>query len=440
MSELPIYNFNEAKSTSFSDSHINEAKSIIQNFSQEKPGDKDRLDLTSLKTYAIDDEKTYEIDDAISLEFSSKKPIIWIHIADPCREIKAGSFLDDEAQKRVSSLYLVDGIKPMFPLELIDSVLGLKAGCKRAALSTAITLDKEANISSVSIHRTWIRPSYFLTYSETDELIDLDPPEDKEVGILSSLLQKRYNKRVMNGAIPIEQTEGRFIRDSQNQLKVKIIENSPSRRMVSESMILMGTAIANFGRINNISLPYRTQLPSSLPESSHLLRLPVGPVRNSAIKFRLNRGCFATEPDRHFSLGLDAYVQITSPLRRYVDLLAHRQIIAFLEDQIVLSKEQIRDKIRNVEQVTRELNTIMREDQKKYLIRWLLTKPNDLITMVFLKWMKMDDKVALVYIEKVAIELICELEILHAVEPGSKMQLKVLLADADHGSIILTDH
>ena len=119
MPELPIYKFNGFKSTSFSDSHLSEAKSIIQNFSQEKPGDKDRLDLTSLKTYAIDDEKTYEIDDAISLELNSKKPVIWIHIADPCRDIKAGSVLDDEAHRRVSSLYLVDGIRPMFPLELI---------------------------------------------------------------------------------------------------------------------------------------------------------------------------------------------------------------------------------------------------------------------------------------------------------------------------------
>lgn len=103
-------------------------------------------------------------------------------------------------------------------------------------------------------------------------------------------------------------------------------QTDPAMRLVSEMMILCGEALATYGSANKIPLPYRGQ-PQSKIDISAYEHLPEGPVRNSAI-IKLMR---AAEMDyrkaiRHGILGIPGYVQFTSPIRRYMDLLAHYQV------------------------------------------------------------------------------------------------------------------
>lgn len=106
------------------------------------------------------------------------------------------------------------------------------------------------------------------------------------------------------------------------------VENQadPAMRLVSEMMLLCGEVIATYGSCNNIPLPYRGQ-PQSNIDLSAFAHLPEGPVRSAAI-VRIMRGAEIDirKPIRHGVLGLPGYVQFTSPIRRYLDLLAHYQV------------------------------------------------------------------------------------------------------------------
>lgn len=106
------------------------------------------------------------------------------------------------------------------------------------------------------------------------------------------------------------------------------VENQadPAMRVVSEMMILCGEVIATFGSSNNIPLPYRGQPQSNL-DSSAFAHLPEGPVRSSAyVKIMRAAEMDFRRPIRHGVLGIPGYVQFTSPIRRYMDLLAHYQV------------------------------------------------------------------------------------------------------------------
>lgn len=110
------------------------------------------------------------------------------------------------------------------------------------------------------------------------------------------------------------------------------VENQadPAMRLVSEMMILCGEAVATFGCCNNIPLPYRGQ-PQSNIDASAYAHLPEGPVRTSAIvKIMRAAEIDFRKPIRHGIMGLPGYVQFTSPIRRYMDLLAHYQVTIIL--------------------------------------------------------------------------------------------------------------
>ena len=119
--------------------------------------------------------------------------------------------------------------------------------------------------------------------------------------------------------------EGRIRCRNDEQPSVEITEPSPSRLMVAEAMILAGAVAARFGVEHDLALPFRSQLPADLPSPAQLDELPDGAVRFAAIKRCLSRGLMGTAAAPHFSLGLSAYAQATSPIRRYGDLVVQRQ-------------------------------------------------------------------------------------------------------------------
>ena len=317
-----------------------EAKRLIALANEELPGDEQRIDLTHLATYSLDDAGTREIDDALSLERCDGFDWIWIHIADPSRLIGIDSPLDQEARRRATSLYLAEGVMPMLPLELAAGPLSLRAGQRCAALSVAVRLDDDGAMAERRIVRSWIRPRYGLTYADGDELIELAPPGDEALSDLSQLMQQRMRWRRSKGAVMFDRPEGRF-RRSDGALTLQVIDPSPSRLMVSEAMLLMGAVVASYGQEHNLPLPYRSQPAAELPSSDELDRIPEGPARDAAIKRCLSRGVQGTRPMPHFSLGLEAYVQATSPIRRYADLVAHRQIIAQLSAVAPMGEERL---------------------------------------------------------------------------------------------------
>ena len=422
-------------SRSFPTDLVEEANRLVALSNEQLPGDEQRIDLTHLATYSLDDAGTREIDDALSLERRDGVDWIWIHIADPSRLIGIDSPLDQEARRRATSLYLAEGVMPMLPLELAAGPLSLRAGQRCAALSVAVRLDDDGAVAEQRIARSWIRPRYGLTYTDGDELIELAPPGDEALSDLSRLLIQRMRWRRSNGAVMFDRPEGRF-RRSDGALTLQVIDPSPSRLMVSEAMLLMGAVVASFGQEHNLPLPYRSQPAAELPSSDELDRIPEGPARDAAIKRCLSRGIQGTRPMPHFSLGLAAYVQATSPIRRYADLVAHRQILAQLSAVPPMSEERLGELIDDLDDPLRQSIQISREDQRHWQQVWFAERQSTVWSAEFLRWLRPQDRLALVHVSDLAMDLVgCVAATDPA--PGDTLDLRVGRADPVRGELQL---
>ena len=412
-----------------------EAKRLIALANEELPGDEQRIDLTHLATYSLDDAGTREIDDALSLERCDGFDWIWIHIADPSRLIGIDSPLDQEARRRATSLYLAEGVMPMLPLELAAGPLSLRAGQRCAALSVAVRLDDDGAMAERRIVRSWIRPRYGLTYADGDELIELAPPGDEALSDLSQLMQQRMRWRRSKGAVMFDRPEGRF-RRSDGALTLQLIDPSPSRLMVSEAMLLMGAVVASYGQEHNLPLPYRSQPAAELPSSDELDRIPEGAARDAAIKRCLSRGVQGTRPMPHFSLGLEAYVQATSPIRRYADLVAHRQIIAQLSAVAPMGEERLGEVIDDLDDPLRQSIQISREDQRHWQQVWFAERQSTVWSAEFLRWLRPQDRLALVHVSDLAMDLVGFVSAADP-QPGDALELRVGCADPVRGELQL---
>jgi exoribonuclease-2 len=96
--------------------------------------------------------------------------------------------------------------------------------------------------------------------------------------------------------------------------------------LVAEMMILAGEAVGQLGASASLPLPYRGQETPKLPPESVINALPEGPCKGFALRKCMTRSIVSSTPVRHASLALDAYVQFTSPIRRYTDIIAHFNI------------------------------------------------------------------------------------------------------------------
>lgn len=415
-------------SSGFSEELLRDARQLIDNHQSLLPGDENRVDLTTQACVTIDDAETSDIDDAIALERRPDGSIrLWIHIADPGRLILEGSPLDLEARRRGSSLYLSRGNLPMFPTDLSSGPFSLRAGCRNASWSTWVDLNEHGDIDDFGILRSWVTPRYRLTYEDADELIDFAPPEEADLADLHQLLERRRRWRVERGALLMDLPEGR-IRCRQGELSVQITEPSPSRTMVAEAMILAGAVAAQFGANHCLALPYRSQLPADLPSVAELEELPEGAVRFAAIKRCLSRGLMGTQPSGHFSLGLNAYAQATSPIRRYGDLVVQRQIAAVIDGASPLSEESMQELLDSFDGSVREGLAIAREDQRHWQQVWFEQQQHQHWPVDFLRWLRPQDRLGLVRIDDVAMDFAAECP--DGSIPGDSLILRVVHVDS----------
>ncbi len=404
-----------------------EAERLLAEHDNPQPGDGGRVDLSGQHCLTIDDDDTQDIDDGLALE---RRPDgmerLWIHVADPGRLVPVGSPLDLEARRRATSLYLARGTLPMFPLSLSTGPFSLRAGRRCAAWSIWVELDASGAVAASGVERSWVRPAYRLSYADADELIELTPPEEPDPAAMHALLLRRRQWRMARGALLLDQAEGR-IRDAEGTAVLEISDPGPARLMVAEAMILAGAVVAELGKEHQLALPYRSQLPAELPAAVELDALPPGPVRHAAIKRCLSRGISGSQPAAHFSLGLPAYVQATSPIRRYGDLVVQRQLQALREGEQLLSSDQLLELLTELEPALRQAVQISRDDQRHWQQVWFEAHRGQAWRAQFLRWLRPQDKLGLVHVEELALDLAAECPT--GSEPGHELILRVHQVD-----------
>ncbi len=394
------------------------------------PPDRDvnRLDLTSLKVYTIDDESTREIDDGLSLEYlESGEKRIWIHIADPTRLLLPGDQLDLEARRRTTTVYLPTGMIPMFPSELATGPMSLIQGQVCCALSFGVLLDDEGGVKDYSIHASLIKPTYRLTYDDVDEMLQLGIKAEPEIEELAKLAKQRKQWRDAQGAISIYMPESSIKVDG-DEIIIKVLDDSPSRQMVAEMMILTGEVAARYGQAHNLALPYRSQPQPDLPPQEELMQLPAGAVRSCAMRRYMPRSEVALTPARHASLALDTYTQVTSPIRRYSDLLSHFQIKAHLRgDVLPFSTEEMQEMVMSLGPAVKEASRIERETNRYWSLEYLRRQGQQVWQAILLRWLREDIRLGLLMLEELGLELPIRLN--RAMPLGEMFTVKVTHVD-----------
>jgi len=324
---------------------------------QPVPGliEEDRLDLTALPAYAIDDVGNQDPDDALSLDGDC----LWVHVADVAALVAAEGEIEREARARGSNLYLPEGVINMLPAGVTEA-LGLGLQPLSPALSFALRCDDQGELLSVAVHRTWIRAQR-LTYDEVDGRLTEEP-----FAALRALTDRFRARRAAAGATSLDLPEV-SVRVEDGRVTIRPLPRLASRELVADAMLMAGEGAARFCLEHGIPIPFATQAP---PEAGEQPRdLAAMYARRRAFKPSRLVGA----PDPHAGLGLALYTRATSPLRRYSDLLVHQQIRAWLAGLPTLTAEQVTERIGEAETAA----ALVRRTERLSNLHWKLVYLKD---------------------------------------------------------------
>jgi exoribonuclease-2 len=193
-------------------------------------------------------------------------------------------------------------------------------------------------------------------------------------------------------------------------------------------MILTGSVVASHAADLGLAMPFRGQPASELPPESELEALPEGPVRHAALRRCLSRGSTSASVSPHFSLGLPAYVQATSPIRRYADLVAQRQLAASLSGGEPLEATEMAELLEQLDPVIREGIQISREDQRHWQQVWFEQHREERCAAVMLRWLRPQDRLALVHLEALAMDQAVRAP--ESSQPGDALTVQVQQVDS----------
>jgi exoribonuclease-2 len=292
---------------------------------EEVVSDSQRVDWTQHPAIAIDDEGTVEVDDAITVIEEDGQTIVGIHIADVSAFTDKGDALDREASRRTATIYLPNISVPMFPPRLSSDLSSLKADRIRPAFTIEARFDEGDALVDFKISRSLIKVSQRLTYEAVDRAL---ADGRRSLARLHQIAKRLHDSRVEAGA----QTHRR------PEIKVKVVDgtifvnqvnvDTPSRLIVSELMILANQLAADNAIAKGIPVIYRTQeAPDADPPD--VSGLPEA-LQFEVLRRNFKRSRLSLTPAPHSGLGLSAYTQMSSPIRRYADLVTQRQFAAVM--------------------------------------------------------------------------------------------------------------
>jgi exoribonuclease-2 len=319
--------------------------------------DEPRVDLTHLPAHAIDDEGNQEPDDALSLDGDR----LWVHVADVAALVAPNSPIDQEALGRGASLYLPEGTVAMLPEQAIQT-LGLGLAEVSPALSFGLDLGAGGEIRGVEILRSWIRVTR-LSYGVAEVQLDEEPLRG-----LHQLAQRNQRRRTEQGAIDLDLPEVK-VQVAGDEVIIRPLPRLRSRDLVTEAMLLAGEAIAQFALEHDIPIAFTTQEPPFSDER------PDDLAGMYALRRAFRPSQPGTMPGRHTGLGLESYVQATSPLRRYLDLVAHQQLRAYLRGEELLDTQAILDRLGATAAVTGSVRQAERLARRHWTLVYLTQQP-----------------------------------------------------------------
>jgi len=363
--------------TEFTEPVLEEAERITQ----DEPDFSGRENLTGLPVFTVDGPFTRDFDDALSLEPIDRGYRLGIHITDITPFIEPDSPLDREAFARASSIYLPATQIPMLPPRLSNNALSLVKDAERPAVTLFCDFDTNLDLVSHRFSLTVVKVEKQRTYDEVNEMY----LENPLLVALYQITQALRQKRATNGAMLIPLPEIHFSFDDQSRPRVSLIDqDTPARVMVSESMILYNWLTARFAAEAGVPIPYRGQEPPQERlsfDGSHYIYYVFQQRR------KIRPLTIDTAPQPHSGIGVDAYTNATSPLRRYMDLLVQRQILSGLKGKKpAYTEPRMKEMGISVQQTLKDIEVMKRNQIRYWALRHLAERINErLAALVFQK-------------------------------------------------------
>jgi exoribonuclease II len=327
-----------------------------------------RRDLRQLKIITIDSALTRDYDDALSLRpLSEGLYELGVHISDAAAYVCQGDALDEEALERATSIYLPDCRIPMLPTALSEGACSLRAGEDRLALSFLMRMDADAIIHGCEIVSSVVTVHAQMTYHEVNQQLE----HQEFLHTLHQLSQKLRSQRVERGAIILPVPEIRVWVNPEGMIQVSRYEKeAPSQIIVSELMILANQMAAGYLAEHNLAAIFRSQeecRPETNPVASEYELFHVYRQRRL-----FARAALGTQPKPHCSVGVPHYTSVTSPIRRYVDLIVQRQLKQALETGAPLYDEkQLEGLITRVEVPQSKIMIMRRKWERYWILKYL---------------------------------------------------------------------
>lgn len=336
---------------------------------------KGRLDIRDKTVFTIDPVDAKDFDDALSIEPVSKGVYrVGVHIADVSHYVKEDSPLDREAQKRATSVYLVDRVIPMLPARLSEQICSLNPGVDRMAFSVFFKMKANGEVMQHEFVKTVINSKRRFTYEDVQDVLDNGKGKYfKELNLLDKISTRLRETRFSEGGLEFETEEVRFKLGSKGEpIEVIKKERLGSHRLIEEFMLLANRKVAEYistkftlnnkqsqpsiyrvhgspqeekvGILANFvrKIGYNLQLDGKgkggVPKvSSKALRGLLKQVHGTNVEFLVNelvlrsmaKAQYTSANDGHFGLGFEHYTHFTSPIRRYPDLVVHRLLFEY---------------------------------------------------------------------------------------------------------------
>ncbi|TFK40883.1 RNB-domain-containing protein [Crucibulum laeve] len=333
---------------------------------------RDREDLRELIICSIDPPNCQDIDDALhARQLPNGNIEAGVHIADVSHFVLPDNPMDSEAASRGTTVYLVDKRIDMLPSLLGTNLCSLRPFVERLAFSAIWEMTPTAEIVNVRFTKSVIASKAAFTYAEAQTRKDdpnLNDPLTQSIRLLNTLALKLKEKRMAAGALNLASPEVKIHLDSSESsepIDVEQKELHETNSLVEEFMLLANISVArkiqdtfpqtavlrrhlpppkaNFEKLQDI-LQKRKGMTLDVSSSGTLAASldkcvdPAEPAFNTLVRIMATRcmlsaeyfcsGSVGRETFGHYGLASPIYTHFTSPIRRYADVLAHRQLAA----------------------------------------------------------------------------------------------------------------